>query len=332
MGNDSKNRKQADRFKTARLRFQKELSHYINKLEPDELWALAYFLRVPDINLFNPKSNSTTNNLKQLCIKIIPTQARALFTDIKEVFNIIIEMELIKYANDENAFRTFKLLERESRYLIQEKENNENNNYSISLRLPDISPPDKNKFFPVEAYGKKELIANFLLIANELNFSCDDIVRLDRDTRRNWMKILNSDELKLGDTSEETSIIFLEELNKHLKKTYRMSHKARSLSEVLLNMDSLFSSDEIHRRDFVKKAKASLSQRKHRNKGNSKQKNLSLQQSTIKTLAELSRKYEISEAQVISLIIDGERKSPTHLENFIRREKRIEESYRAPED
>lgn len=325
MSNNQTNWKDLRGFNVGDSHFKQEVSLYLNRLEEDELWAIAYFFEVPEINQSSVKNQ---DSLKQFCFEKITNKPSSAFNATKERNTAIIEMNFLKKISDNNALRASKILSPLIASLTQS-----NMQQAIEKTISSLSSsPNETKYFPEKLYGRKELIASLLIMATDSNLSLREIRKTDSLFTSDWLEVLNSDELGLTAATEETKTMLLEELNKHFKKNFTSSLAANNLSEALMMIDHHLSNDRVHRADFIRRVKVSLAQKKYRSKGASKQKNLSLHQDIIKKLAELSRKYEMSEAQVVSLIIDGERKSPTHLENFIRREKRIEESYRTPED
>lgn len=279
---------------------EQKVNSFLTAQGLDELFAVAMLTKC-----ISAKEALTAKRdlLTERCFGALTINYSKDFEKIEELLCTISDSQMLSHAKDSNAIRIATALQKHTgERNWREKEQTE----LLST-------------FPALEYKKQHLLADLLshLFINRL--SPREAGRMDRWFTEEFLSILTASELQLRDDSEKNKQLFLEELNTLLAKQFPGTTRAADYPEILRNMDLLIGFSKGDRELFIRKARASLAQRKNRKNGATRQKNFILSKPTIKALEKFSKTYQISEAQIVSILINAEEKTPMHLATFKKR-------------
>ena len=283
---------------------------YLMRLEPDELFAIAYLMGESD------KKGSTASSREALIEAIYKPLAHRYThpepgrNHILDIFENILKAEFLAYVTDNNALRTAYALDQ-----------------LPYLENPEPESLELKKIFPDADYKRKHLLTELLKSIMESNNRRIGF-RIDEWITDHCLPIFEINELKLRDDSKDNRRKFLCELNSQLIKRFPHAAPAKDSREFLIKMDSLIGFDKEHRENLIRKARHSLSQKKSRK--SKAQKNFVFNELTISTLEKLAQTHGISETQVVALLINYEKRNPVHLTAFNNRAKALAEATGEP--
>lgn len=283
---------------------QEELARdLLISLEPEELFAIAYVVNVHPTNKERYKSRE---KIIEECLANIMAGSvlyRASFNALRDSIKTVQRLRFLDKVNDVTARRAAELIRSHVK--------------STTVEMQNI--------FPFEGYGKKELLAELLLVVMETHRTGDITTGMSDWFSSGWLEVITKDEFYTRDKSPAYRAMFLEEINSHLAREPYQAQAAINFQEAALRLDSIFGNDAAKRQIFIDKAKKSLAQRKHRNKRGGSQKSFSFTSKVKKALKDLSEAYGLSETQTISLLIVSEEETPHHLTAYEKRQSTIDE-------
>ena len=277
---------------------ERRVYDFVSSLSSDELFSAAFVAGITDAEkLWASKPQILANQCYSALEKRQHPNLRS-FDDIEENLTLIKESKYFQQVSNLNARRAALILIAR-----------------VSFIRNRTNGPVSTKF-DKENYSKRHLLADLLTASIDYQLTRQELQDLDQWFTEEWREIFKTDELKLRTPSKEKEEEFLDELNLSLEKQHPDTPKADSLAEFLICLDRIFTNDKGLRKAFVKMARSSLAQKKHRQKGSTTQNNLSLKADIAKALEELANTYDLSKAQVVSVLVKAEKKNPVHLEEM----------------
>ena len=289
-------------FTVGDTKMEEKVRELLISLEPAELFAMAY---VVDIIPTDKELRHSKGKVIEKCTASIMagnTPYKISFERLRDDLKAVQRLHFLKEINDDTARRTAIII-------------------GARISSPEVKMTGS---FPIEGYGKKELLAELLLAVTTTSNASDITIGMNAWFSSDWLEIMTKDEFYTRDNSPAYRAMFLEEINSHLAKEPHQAQEATDFQEAALRLDSLFGSDTAKRQIFIAKAKSSLAQRRHRDKRGGSQKSFSFTNKVQKALKELSEAYGLSETQAISLLIVSEEETPYHLTAYEKRQNMID--------
>lgn len=253
---------------------------------------------------------------------LLPKTAPA---SIQKYRNILIEHCLKSLANisENERFDRFDEIQRlikrhtptpDETEWIQEQPTNRlvkflyNNAYLSEIKIGKVS--EKTRF----------LLSHTISLISEKDYETKSLYKL-KDT---WTDLLSLEELSFIKEKDDLSG-FLFSLEKYFKKTLEskdtftlkklLQYPLVTKEDALIWLD-IFSLSALERKAVIDQVRKNWRQSQRREQPQNKQKNFTLTEDIVNTLKFLASEHKLTETQVISLLIKGEKKKSTHLKAY----------------